>query len=97
MAIQPTDTLNSLTNAQCGQLRDELVVLLIQSGIGEPTIRSLKRRLRIGIDNIEDKKDEQAEHAVIETGNQQRRIEAEAMKLIRDRRITRRKIDYGDD
>jgi len=97
MAIQPTDVLSTLTNAQCGQFRDDLVAMLVESGIAAPTIRNLKRRVRIGIDYIEDKKDEQAEHAAIEASNLQRQIEALALQPIRDRRIARQKIDYGAD
>lgn len=69
MAIQPTDILAALTNAQCAQLRDDLVALLVASGIAAPTVRNLKRRVRIGIDYMEDKRDEQAERDATEADN----------------------------
>jgi len=97
MAISPTDPLGTLTNAQCAQLRDDLVALLVASGIAAPTVRNLKRRVRIGIDYIEDKADEQAERDVTERANTQRQAEDAELRPIRERRDARRQIDYGLD
>ena len=97
MAINPTDSLSTLTNAQCAQLRDDLVALLVASGIPAPTVRNLKRRVRIGIDYMEDKKDEQAEREATERANIQRQAEDVELRPIRERRDARRQIDYGAD
>lgn len=97
MAIQPTDALTTLTNAQCGQLRDDLVALLVASGIPAPTVRNLKRRVRIGIDFMEDKKDEQAERDATEADNLKRQAHEAITRPIRERRDARRQIDYGAD
>lgn len=97
MAISPTDTLTSLTNAQCAQLRDDLVALLVASGIAAPTVRNLKRRVRIGIDYMEDKADERAERDATEADNLARRAHDDIMRPIRERRDARRQIDYGPD
>ncbi len=97
MAIQPTDILTTLTNAQCAQLRDDLVALLVASGIAAPTVRNLKRRLRIGIDYMEDKRDEQAERDATEADNLARRARDDVMRPIRERRAARQQTDYGLD
>jgi len=97
MAIQPTDALATLTNAQCAQLRDDLVALLAASGIAVPTVRNLKRRVRIGIDYMEDRRDEAAERDAAERANIQRQTEDAELRPIRERRDARRQIDYGAD
>lgn len=97
MAISPTDTLTTLTNAQCAQLRDELVALLVASGITAPTVRNLKRRVRIGIDVMEDKKDERLERDAVDADNLKRQAHEAIMRPIRERRDARRQIDYGLD
>ena len=97
MAINPTDPLTTLTNAQCAQLRDDLVALLVASGIDAPTVRNLKRRMRAGIDWHLDKADEQSERDATERANIQRRAEDAELRPIRERRNARRKIDYGAD
>jgi hypothetical protein len=97
MAIQPTDILATLTNAQCAQLRDDLVALLVASGIPDPTVRNLKRRVRIGIDVMEDKRDEQAERDATEADNLARRAHDDVMRPIRERRAARQETDYGPD
>jgi len=97
MAINPTDPLTTLTNARCAELRDDLVALLAASGIAEPTVRNLKRRVRIGIDYMEDKKDEKAERAQVEIDNLQRQATDAIMRPIRDRRTARQQVDYGPD
>lgn len=97
MAIQPTDTLPTLTNAQCAQLRDDLVALLVASGVAEPTVRNLKRRLRIGIDYMEDRKDERAERDLVDADNLKRQAHEASMRPIRERRAARQQTDYGSD
>ena len=97
MAISPTDTLTTLTNAQCAQLRDDLVSLLVASGISAPTVRNLKRRVRIGIDYMEDRKDERAERDAVEIDNLARQAHDAVMRPIRERRAARQQIDYGPD
>lgn len=97
MAIQPTDTLPTLTNAQCAQLRDDLVALLVASGVAEPTVRNLKRRLRIGIDYMENRKDEQAERDLVDADNLKRQAHEASMRPIRERRAARQQTDYGSD
>lgn len=97
MAISPTDTLTTLTNAQCAQLRDDLVALLVASGIATPTVRNLKRRVRIGIDVTEDRKDEQAERDAVEADNLARSAHDGVIRPIRERRAARQLIDYGQD
>ena len=97
MAIQPTDPLATLTNAQCAQLRDDLAALLVASGIAEPTVRNLKRRVRIGIDVTEDIKDQQAERAAVEADNLARQATDAIMRPIRERRAARQQADYGLD
>lgn len=97
MAINPTDTLTTLTNAQCAQLRDDLVALLVASGIPAPTVRNLKRRVRIGIDYMEDRKDERAERDAVEIDNLARQAHDAVMRPIRERRAARQQIDYGPD
>ena len=97
MAIQPTDPLATLTNAQCAQLRDDLAALLAASGIAEPTVRNLKRRVRIGIDYMADKADERAERDLVEADNLQRQATDATMRPIRERRDARRQADYGLD
>ena len=97
MAISPTDTLTTLTNAQCAQLRDDLAALLIASGVAAPTVRNLKRRVRIGIDYMEDKKDERAERDATEVDNLARQAHDAVMRPIRERRALRQQTDYGLD
>lgn len=97
MAINPTDPLTTLTNAQCAQLRDDLVALLVASGIAEPTVRNLKRRVRLGIDVMADRADEQAERDAIERANIQRQAEDAELRPIRERRAARQRTDYGLD
>lgn len=97
MAISPTDTLTTLTNAQCAQLRDDLVALLVASGIPAPTVRNLKRRVRIGIDYMEDRKDEQSERDACEADNLARQAHDAVMRPIRERRAARQQTDYGAD
>jgi hypothetical protein len=97
MAISPTDTLTTLTNAKCAELRDDLVALLAASGIPDPTVRNLKRRVRIGIDYMEDKRDEQAERAAVEVDNLARQAHDAVMRPIRERRAARQQTDYGLD
>lgn len=97
MAINPTDTLTTLTNAQCGQLRDDLVALLVASGIDAPTVRNVKRRVRIGINYMEDRKDEQAERNLVDADNIVRRAHEDSMRPIRERRAARQQTDYGLD
>lgn len=97
MAISPTDILTTLTNAQCAQLRDDLVALLVASGIATPTVRNLKRRVRIGIDVMEDRKDEQIERDLVDADNLKRQAHEESLRPIRERRAARQKTDYGAD
>lgn len=97
MAISPTDILTTLTNAQCAQLRDDLVALLVASGVAAPTVRNLKRRVRIGIDYMEDRKDERAERDAAEADNLKRQAHEAAMRPIRERRAARQQTDYGPD
>lgn len=97
MAISPTDTLTTLTNAQCAQLRDDLVALLVASGIPAPTVRNLRRRVRIGIDYMEDRKDEQAERDLVDADNLKRQAHEASMRPIRERRAARQQTDYGLD
>ncbi len=97
MAINPTDRLAILTNAQCGQLVGDLVALLVASGIAEPTVRNLKRRVRIGIDVMEDKKDEQLERDAIDADNLKRQAHEAIMRPLRERRAARQQTDYGLD
>lgn len=97
MAISPTDILTTLTNAQCAQLRDDLVALLVASGISAPTVRNVKRRVRIGIDVTEDKRDEAAERDAAERANLQRQTEDAEIRPIRERRNARQQTDYGLD
>ncbi len=97
MAISPTDPLATLSNAQCAQLRDDLAALLGASGIAAPTVRNLKRRVRIGIDFMADRADEQAERDAIERNNIQRQAEDAELRPIRERRAARQQMDYGPD
>lgn len=97
MAISPTDPLSTLTNAQCAQLRDDLAALLVESGLTAPTVRNLKRRVRIGIDWHADRVDEQAERAATEADNLARRAHDDVMRPIRERRAARQQTDYGAD
>ena len=97
MAISPTDILTTLTNAKCAELRDDLVALLVASGIATPTVRNLKRRVRIGIDVMEDKRDEQAERDAIDADNLKRQAHEAVMRPIRERRAARQATDYGAD
>lgn len=97
MAINPTDSLSTLTNAQCAQLRDDLVALLVASGIPAPTVRNLKRRVRIGIDYMEDKRDERTERDLVDADNLKRRAHDDAMRPLRERRAARQQTDYGLD
>ena len=97
MAINPTDTLTTLTNAQCAQLRDDLATLLVESGIPDPTVRNLRRRVRIGIDYVADKVDEQSERDATEADNLARRAHDDVMRSIRERRAARQRADYGLD
>ena len=97
MAIQPTDILTTLTNAQCAQLRDDLVALLVASGIPAPTVRNLKRRVRIGIDYMDNKADEQAERDAIDADNLKRQAHEAIMRPIRERRAARQQTHYGLD
>lgn len=97
MAISPTDILTTLTNAQCGQLRDDLVALLVAAGIPAPTVRQLKRRVRAGIDWHAGKADEQLERTATERNNIQRQTEDEELRPIRERRAARQQTDYGPD
>ena len=97
MAIQPTDLLTALTNAQCATLRDDLVELLVTSGLSDPTVRNLKRRVKIGIDYVKDKKDEKAEKDQIEVNNLALQAHEAIMRPIRERRALRQQIDYGAD
>jgi len=97
MAINPTDPLTTLTNAQCAQLRDDLAALLVASGTAAPTVRQLKRRVRAGIDWHLDKADEQAERDATERANIQRQAEDAELRPIRARRAARQRTDYGLD
>ena len=97
MAISPTDTLSTLTNVQCAQLRDDLVALLVASGTPAPTVRNLKRRVRIGIDYMDDKVDEQRERDAVDADNIARQAHDAVMRPIRERRAARQQIDYGPD
>ena len=97
MAISPTDILTTLTNAKCAELRDDLVALLVASGIATPTVRNLKRRVRIGIDVMEDRKDEQIERDLVDADNLKRQAHEESLRPIRERRAARQKTDYGAD
>ncbi len=97
MAINPTDVLTTLTNVQCGQLRDDLVALLVASGVAAPTVRNLKRRVRIGIDYMADKADEQAERDLVEADNLQRQVTDANLRPLRERRAARQQTDYGLD
>lgn len=97
MAINPTDILATLTNAKCAELRDDLVALLVASGVEAPTVRNIKRRVRIGIDYMEDRKDEKAERAQVEIDNLQRQATDAIMRPIRERRQARQQTDYGLD
>ena len=97
MAINPTDILTTLTNAKCAELRDDLVALLMASGVAAPTVRNLKRRLRIGINYMEDKQDERAEREAVEVDNLARRAHDDIMRPIRERRAARQQTDYGPD
>lgn len=97
MAISPTDILTTLTNAKCAELRDDLVALLVASGIATPTVRNLKRRVRIGIDVMEDRKDEQIERDLVDADNLKRQAHEESLRPIRERRAARQQTDYGAD
>lgn len=97
MAISPTDILTTLTNAKCAELRDDLVALLVASGIATPTVRNLKRRVRIGIDVMEDRKDEQIERNLVDADNLKRQAHEESLRPIRERRAARQQTDYGAD
>lgn len=97
MAINPTDILTTLTNAKCAELRDDIVALLVASGIAAPTVRNLKRRVRIGIDYVEDKADEQRERDAVEADNLARQAHDAIMRPIRERRQARQQTDYGLD
>lgn len=97
MPINLTDRLDTLTNAQCGALRDDLVALLVASGIAAPTVRNLRRRVKIGIDYTEDKNDERAERNATERNNARRQVEDEELRPIRERRAARALADYGAD
>ncbi len=93
----PTDLLEGLTNSQWAQVGVDLVSRLKAAGIAAPTVRQLIRRLRIGIDYMEDRKDEQAERDATERANIQRQAEDAELRPIRERRDARRRIDYGPD
>lgn len=97
MAISPTDPIGALTNAQCAQLRDELLALLQAAGLAAPTVRQTKRRLRMGIDVADDLADARAEAQQVELQNIARRAEMEALEPIRRRRQARAGADYGAD
>ena len=97
MPIQPTDLLKSLTNAKCAELRDDLVALIAASGIADPTVRQLKRRVRKGIDAFEMEKDTSELNSLVESANVTRQAEHEAMKAILIRREARSAADYGED
>lgn len=97
MAISPTDVLSTLTNAQCGQLRDDLVALLVGAGIPEPTVRNVRRRLRMGIDVAADQKDAEDERVAVNTNNLVYVAHEAFMQPIRDRRAARQRVDYGPD
>lgn len=93
----PTDTLEGLTNVQWSQVGNDLVALLKTSGLVNPTVRQLRRRLRAGIDWHLDKADERAEHDATERANIQRQAEDAELRPIRERRDARRQTDYGLD
>jgi len=99
MAISPTDPIETLTNAQCALLRDELLALLRAAGLAAPTVRQTKRRLRMGIDMADDLADARAEAEQVELQNIARRAEMEALEPIRRRRQARAGAgaDYGAD
>lgn len=97
MPINQTDPLNTLTNAQCAALRDDLVALLVASGITDPTVRNLRRRVKIGIDYMEDRKDERAEQDAADLDNQRRREHEDRIRPIQARRAARAQADYGPD
>lgn len=97
MAIQPTDLIETLTNAQCAQLRDELLALLRAAGLAAPTVRQTKRRLRMGIDMADDLADARAEAAAVEADNLRRQAHDQEMQPIRQRRAARAGADYGAD
>lgn len=97
MAISPTDPIGALTNAQCAQLRDELLALLQAAGLAAPTVRQTKRRLRMGIDMAEDLADARAEAAQVEANNLARQAQDLLLEPIRQRRAARAGADYGAD
>lgn len=97
MAISPTDPIETLTNAQCALLRDELLALLQAAGLAAPTVRQTRRRLRMGIDRMEDEKDEAAERALADADNRRRQAHEAAMQPLRQRRAARQQTDYGAD
>ena len=97
MPIQATDPLDTLTNAQCAQLRDDLAALLVASGLPSPTVRNLKRRLTMGIDKAADRNDERAEREANAVENARRREHEDSIRAIRLARSARAATDYGVD
>lgn len=97
MPIQPTDLLTSLTNTKCAELRDELVALIVASGIADPTVRQLKRRLRKGIDAFEGEKDSFELNSLVESANAVRQAQHEAQRIIILRQEARNATNYGKD
>jgi len=97
MAISPKDPISTLTNAQCAQLRDELLALLQAAGLADPTVRQTRRRLRMGIDMAADQADARAEADAAHADNLRRQEHDQIMQPIRQRRAARAGTDYGAD
>lgn len=97
MAIQPTDPIKAMTNAQCAQLRDEIVALLALTGIADPTVRRTKKILNAGIDYLLELKDQADQKILIDQNNTARLQRDISLSAIDQRRIARKSKDYGDD
>lgn len=97
MAIQPTDSIKSMTNAQCAQLRDEIVVLLEVAGITNPTVRNVRKRINAGIDYLAELKDQRDQKDLIDQNNAAREQRDLSLSEINQRRLSRKSVDYGAD
>ena len=97
MAIQPTDSIKAMTNAQCAQLRDDIVAILEAAGITNPTVRNVKKRLIAGIDYLEELKDQKDKANLIKQNNDARLQRDLSLSQIEQRRLSRKSLDYGED
>ena len=97
MAIQPTDPIKSMTNAQCAQLRDDIVAILEAAGIADPTVRNVRKRLRAGIDYLAELKDQKDQDDLIKQNNDARLQRDLSLSQIEQRRLDRKAIVYGAD